>query len=553
MQTDRFKQQLQTQKALLAQLNQKFKAISTLKFLHVLLTGWLLYTIFTGNFNPILGTLGALIALVLCLFWRYHARLEHQIAHAKGLIAINERHLARISGNWTAFSDIGQEFLNPDHPYASDLDIVGKRSLFQYLNTTKTWHGRQQFAKDLLNPAYSEPDIYGRQQAIQELSEDIEFANELAYQFGEVGTQSGAQFVVKHLKSQAPFQVNPLLRFIPFLTLQKTTAYLEYTYQLSHNFMAYTHIIRTLLTSNFRSEKLTEIQTRLTGSEQAIKELGTIAVRANVKRSFFIWFFLNLFLSWDTTTAIRLNKWQNKYGHLVEDWFVSLGEFESLLAFSHLPNICSKTSLPTVKTGKILEATTLGHPLIGNDIRVSNDVACQDHIFIISGSNMSGKTTFMRTVGINLVLARSGSFVCAAHMEFSPLDLMTSMRIADNLSEGISTFYAELKRIKGIMEMAKHNPNTLFLIDEIFRGTNSVDRLVGAQTILEKLNELGTVGMITTHDLELCELTNRFKRIRNFNFSETYAENKILFDYKMRPGISQTTNAKYLMKMMEII
>jgi len=166
---------------------------------------------------------------------------------------------------------------------------------------------------------------------------------------------------------------------------------------------------------------------------------------------------------------------------------------------------------------------------------------------------MSGKTTFMRTVGVNLVLARAGSFVCAKEMTASQLNVVTSMRIADNLSEGISTFYAELKRIKTMMALAKENAKTMFLIDEIFRGTNSVDRLIGAKTVLEKLNELGVVGMITTHDLELCEIVNQLPRIKNYSFSEQYLDHEILFDYKMKAGVSKTTNAKYLMQMMDIV
>jgi len=554
MKKDIFTQQLQSYNGQLTHLNRTFKNISALKFLHVAFTGWLLYVIFTGMINPLLAILGALVAGILCLFWYHHARLERQISHAKGHIAINQRHLARINGDWVKFSDIGQEFQSAEHPYASDLDVVGKKSLFQFLNTTKTWHGRQQFAQDLLKPSYDEPQIYARQQAIAELSENIPLANEWLYRFEQVGVQSGAKYMVEHLQKQGSFTVNPLLRWFPiFGSLAYFGQVSRYLEHVNRNFNDYSQVLQFLMEQTFQSEKLQEIQNQLKDSEQAIKELGAIGARANLRRSYFVWLFLNLFLNWDLGTAVKLNKWQSKYAHKLENWFERLGEFESLLAFSHLPNVCDQTSLPTVRNGKILEATQLGHPLIANEIRVCNDMKCQNHIFIISGSNMSGKTTFMRTVGINLVLARAGSYVCATQMEFSPLDMMTSMRIADNLSEGISTFYAELKRIKGIMEMAKHNPNTLFLIDEIFRGTNSVDRLVGAQTILEKLNELGSVGMITTHDLELCELTNRYKRIQNFNFSETYGEKEIIFDYKMRPGISQTTNAKYLMKMMDII
>jgi DNA mismatch repair ATPase MutS len=200
-----------------------------------------------------------------------------------------------------------------------------------------------------------------------------------------------------------------------------------------------------------------------------------------------------------------------------------------------------------------MEAQELGHPLIPNDMRVNNDTACKNNIFIISGSNMSGKTTFLRTVGINLVLAHAGSFVCAKQMSFYVTQIMTSMRIVDDLNEGISTFYAEIKRIKGIIELAGKELGMFFLIDEIFRGTNSVDRLNGAKTVLSKLDKIGALGIITTHDLDLCEMVNSYSRIKNFSFSEDYRNNQIYFDYKLKVGKSTTTNAKYLMEMVGIM
>jgi DNA mismatch repair ATPase MutS len=249
-----------------------------------------------------------------------------------------------------------------------------------------------------------------------------------------------------------------------------------------------------------------------------------------------------------------LQAWKEKYAPLAEEWFLAFGEFESLLSFSNLPNICSSVCIPVFdKSDKIIEVADIGHPLINNSIRVNNNLSVNNNIFIISGSNMSGKTTFLRTVGINLVLANAGSFVCAQKMTLSRFKIMTSMRVADNLNEGISTFYAELKKIKGIIDFANSNNNMIFLIDEIFKGTNSVDRFYGAKTVISKLDRLGVMGFITTHDLELCDLENQHIRIKNFSFSEHYENNQILFNYKITAGKSNTTNAKYLMEMIGIL
>ena len=594
MRKEEFEQQIKKYEEILAQQSRTFKMIGYIKLGHVLFMGWVIYLIFAGNASMTTLIICAIIAVILVAFWIYHEKLKEQINYGEGIVQISWRYLDRITGAWMGFADTGSEFINHDHPYASDLDIVGKKSVFQFLNTTHTWHGRQKFANDLLNLAYCDEAIKARQAAINELSEDVAFSNHIEYKFSQIGVHAGAKVIAKRLENKTPFMKHDFLKllaiymplvvlfFVGFVFLTDLTVlypvvailvlcqllvwigsflptakYLEDVTHLSYNLDAYSEVIHELQHRNFKSEKLKEIQKCLANSEVsagiAIKELGQISSRANLRRNVIAWMTLNVTLLWDLTTAIRFEAWKRKYAQHAESWFIRLGEFESLLSFSHLPNVTKEACLPTIVGDKTVCAKKLGHPLITNEKRVSNDVACKNNIFIISGSNMSGKTTFMRTVGVNLVLARAGSFVCAEGMNFSQLDIMTSMRIADNLSEGISTFYAELKRIKGIIEMARANPEMMFLIDEVFRGTNSIDRLVGAKTILEKLDELGIIGMITTHDLELCEIATDLPRIKNYSFSETYTDDEILFDYQMKAGISTTTNAKYLMKMMDII
>ena len=194
--------------------------------------------------------------------------------------------------------------------------------------------------------------------------------------------------------------------------------------------------------------------------------------------------------------------------------------------------------------------------MLRDGLRKCNDFTLSDTVVVVSGSNMSGKTTFLRTVGINALLARTGSFVCAEEMTTGVFDVMTSMRIGDDLEGGISTFRAELTRIKGILDECEKSPRILFLIDEIFRGTNSVDRLAGARAVITRLNERGAVGLISTHDLELCALGEGDRsagRIRNYHFSEQYEGGTIRFDYRLRKGASTTTNAKFLLEMVGIL
>ena len=592
-----FTHQIVHHEAILKKYEPISNVVGYLKLLLVALLGILVYFAVINGFGTAPKAppfaMGLVVLVALVALWIYHHQIREKVRYSTAMIAINQRHLDRISGEWVNFSDIGVTFINHEHPYGSDLDIVGEKSLFQFLNTTHTWHGRKAFVDSLLSPKFSEDEIIKRQASIAELGTDIAFSNHMEHIFSKIGIDARPLQLINGLKDRQLFLkskwIKCLLLYLPFVMLvvgammvllrpdelytiiafvallqlmvwgigmKKAKRYLRSVSYLTYQLDAYSEVVETFKNREFQSEQLKQIQQSLGGSELsaagAIKALGKIANRMSVQNNGLIWLILNVALLWDYDCAIRLEDWKLKYAHLAEGWFLALGEFESLLCFANLPHVCDHTCLPSMTDEKAIEAKELGHPLISNEKRVNNDVACEDNIFIISGSNMSGKTTFMRTVGINLVLARAGSFVCASQMRFSPLEIMTSMRIADNLSEGISTFYAELKRIKGIISLAEKESRMIFLIDEIFRGTNSVDRLSGAKAVLSKLDEMGAIGLITTHDLELCDIASEYPRIKNYSFSEDYYDNQIHFDYKLKSGKSTTTNAKYLMEMMGI-
>ena len=570
-----------------------FSAVGYLKLvIFILLVGSVIFT-FSKGFSVIFCIVSLAILILFIYLLIYHEKIHQELNYSKGIIAINKQYLDRISGKWTEFADIGEEFIDIEHPFACDLDIVGKKSLFQLLNVTNTWHGRHTFANDLLSADYSEKELLLRQQSISELSEDIEFANKVQYHTSKIGTDSAVLNLIQELKDDKPFikskSIKNILTFCPIFTtvfvivimllqmknlyligvilaviqsliwafgISKLNQYLAPVGKFRHKLSSYSKVLEIILDRNFSSKKLNEIKSQLISSNssatKAIKELDKIVERVNVRHNVLLYFILNVFLLWDYECAFMLDEWRSKYAKSVESWFSALGEFESLLSFSNLSNVCNHVCFPVItKENQVMEASELGHPLILNGVRVNNNFSAGNRILIISGSNMSGKTTFLRTVGINLVLASAGSMVCAKQMTYSLMKIITSMRIADDLNEGISTFYAELKRIKQIIDTAQKNTNMIFLIDEIFRGTNSVDRLLGATTVISKLNALGVMGIITTHDLDLCKLANQ-NRIKNFSFSEYYQNNKIHFDYRIREGKSNTTNAKFLMEMIGI-
>jgi len=590
---DKFSSIIKEHEARLKKYNVVSNIVGYIKLLFVLLLGVSLYFLFTKSFPTMLIIISLIELVVLIGFWIYHSKIHNKIDYSSSIISINKRHLDRISGQWSDFVDIGEEFVDFEHPYSSDIDIVGKKSVFQFLNTTHTWHGRQAFANALLQPNFSTEELIKRQNAIIELSTDINFSNHMEQNFSKIGTDHASQKLVEELKDNRLFIKNKVIKFllvyIPIITLVaiaaisifrqknlyiaaaliaitqgfiwvagmlKTKKYTDAVLRLPYKLRTYSVVIEIIKNRHFNSEKLKEIQSLLGTSEQsaaeAIKGLSKISDKVSVRSNGLVWSILNVFLLWDYSCAIMFEDWKKKYAPFAEKWFLALGEFESLLCFSNLPNIYGNTCIPSIIGEKMIEANELGHPLIQADICVNNNVSCENNIFIISGSNMSGKSTFLRTVGINLVLGRAGSFVCAKQMSFSQMKIITSMRIADDLNEGISTFYAELKRIKSIIALAQKEPNIIFLIDEIFRGTNSKDRFSGAKTVISKLNKMGVIGIITTHDLDFCTISEQYPRIKNYSFSEYYRDNQIHFDYKMKVGKSTTTNAQYLMKMVGI-
>ena len=590
---DKFLSIIKKNETILEKGNKIFNIIGYAKIITLPLLFVHLVFVFSMRFPPVLTTLCGIFMLGIIALWVFHSKLHEKIDFHKGIVDICNRHLARISGEWTGFRDTGAELAGTEHPYARDLDIVGAKSLFQLLNTTHTWFGRLSFARDLLMPSFSVEEISRRQAAIAELNGEVEFTSEIQYHLSQIGINPLDEELAEELADNSPFISNIAVKFlftympIPTIVLtaggaifqtsalwlaglalaglqmviwgitwRRAMGYIGLMSRLPYKLGKYTAAINTITAKNFTSKKLKDLQSRLNETSEAIIAIEKISNRIDVKHNAIIYFAMNAFLLWDCHCAFLLEGWKRKYSAQAGMWFEAVAEFESLMCFSHLPNICNNACLPEVlefsQNGKGISAAGMGHPLLPNKSRVNNDLRFDNDILIISGSNMSGKTTFMRTVGINLILARAGSYVCAEQMSCAPFDLMTSMRISDDLNEGISTFYAELKRIKGIIDAVRGNSNMLFLIDEIFKGTNSVDRLAGAEAVISQLEGMRAVGMISTHDLELCKLAEVSGRIKNFSFSEHYKDGRIYFDYKLKPGQSKTTNAKFLMEMVGI-
>lgn len=588
---EKYKSIIETCNEQISSYNRKANIVGIVKLLLVALllySGYKLY-----NVGMVIGWL-LLFCVGLILFVAFsvwHNQIFEQISYEKGIGKIAGDNLKRLSGEWRGFEDVGEEYRDQNHSYAMDLDIVGKNSLFQFLNSTNTYYGRKIFAKDLLDADYSVDEIKERQKAIGELSKDYDWTSNVEYFFSKIGVDDTFLKLLSEMKTAEQFSkvrwLKGLFRIFRFLTViaflyviirgtekgtlfltgmlllqlicwiiggHKTKKYLGSLKGMSYKLSPYNDVICEVMEREFTCDALKDMKAKLGQAQRAIAQLTRISENIKHCNNEIANFLLNVLFLWDYKNVFDYEKWRQQYADDVEIWFMELGKLESLISFTNLVRNCSHVCVPNLSSEKkYLKVKHMGHPLISNKERVCNDFTMENEIVMISGSNMSGKSTFMRTVGINLVLANAGSFVCAKEMEYSLVRVMTSMRIVDYTTEGISTFYSELLRIKEIVDAAGKDNNVLFLIDEIFRGTNSVDRLKGAEGVIERLQTLGSCGFLTTHDLELCKMEKAENNIVNYSFYESYKEDEMYFDYKIKKGIAKTTNAEFLLKKVGIL
>jgi DNA mismatch repair ATPase MutS len=310
---------------------------------------------------------------------------------------------------------------------------------------------------------------------------------------------------------------------------------------------------------NFSSTYLKELQAILKknmGAVKSLKRLNSIGEAVKVRYNGITYLICSGLLMWDYHCVHSFDVWKQTYGADIRKWLEVTGEIEALLSLAVLCNVKQKYCFPVVSESNTpkIKFENIKHPLINEQQSVGNSLKINAETCIITGSNMSGKTTFLRSVGTNLVLAYAGAPVLAESFEASKMTVFTSMRIEDNVSKGISTFYAELLRIKSIVDYSSRETPMLALVDEVFKGTNSADRIVGATETIKRLSMPWIITMVTTHDFELCNLENDSNvHATNYHFSESYVGNEIHFDYKIKQGRCKTTNAKHLLRMAGIL
>lgn len=546
--------------------------------------------------TPLLIVCICLTFLPLFILVKIHNRFFIRKEWLETQAHIIQEELQALSGDYSSFED-GKEYVNPEHPYSFDLDIFGRRSLFQSINRTCTFFGKNRLAKWLQNHLHEKTSIEKRQEMIREISEHTLFRE----QFRVAGlvhhgqssdgekiqawSQSPAQYLhagwVKSFIWGIPV-INSLLlitslagwtsfswlglSFGIFLVLSfgiiKRATYIQETYgkQLK-SLNGYARLIALAKAENWKSAGMQELMKRfnLNGQSpiQALQQLSKELDRLDLRNNQFLYVLLEGSIFFQLQEIVRIERWKARYGQHISKWLETVGELDALCSLGTFAYNHPQYTYPelTEKPFCFL-ATQMGHPLMPASQCVKNDATIPSRPFflIITGANMAGKSTYLRTIGVNYLLACVGTPVCCEKLKLHPNQLITSLRTSDSLSDNESYFFAELKRLKRIIDLLNQGQQLFIILDEILKGTNSMDKQKGSFDLIRQFMQLKANGIIATHDLLLGSLIKQFpEEIRNYCFEADIKENELTFSYKLREGVAQNMNACFLMKKMGII
>ncbi len=524
-----------------------------------------------------------------------HSRVINAKERASSALLFHARGLQRLDGKWVDFPSTGESFETPNHPYTGDLDIFGRASLFQLLDATETRFGALRLALWLRgeHDGAFPTSVRARQGAVKDLAPRLEFRERLyaagallgadkpdpepflKWAAGEVTFEPGmflpilARVLPLCTIAAIVFSSHlPSWTWVGFVAVQFLVAtpfrakVMEVAGSVSsreHGFVRYGDMLELIEKEPFESELLKEAKVSLAKTGvSATKEMAAISriigfLDARNNEVFRL--FIGPILMWDVNCVLALEAWRRRAGKHVRPWLEALGEVEALASVAGLAFDRPEYAWPELSDTPRFEANGLGHPLLSPEKRINNDVslAGRGYALIITGSNMSGKSTLLRAMGVNVVLALLGAPVCAVALTLGELRVVTSMRIKDSLEEGVSHFYAELQKLKLVIDLARGDKTVFFLLDEILHGTNTRERLIGARAIVRELLARGAMGAVSTHDLGIGDLEAELDgRARNVHFEEQVVEEKMTFDYKLREGLVQSSNALRLMKIVGI-
>ncbi len=541
-----------------------------------------------GNAKLLVATIIGGFALFLFLVSRHDA-LKKKKQKLEALIGINSVEVRVLNRDFLSLAD-GHEFRNPEHFYSQDIDLFGIGSFYQYANRTVLPEGSNTFAGLLLENSIT--NIKEKQEAIAELSNMVDWRHDFSATASLTKTETNNATIVKWLKSYKAF-LPPVMKILPllfsgitlilfaayflgyvsvvvlflglFLGLGITSIYFKKIQKLGHaasqmqsTFQQYNQLLQQIERTDFDSRLLqTKKQDIISNKEltsAVLKKFSNLLNSLDKNNNIIYLFFANGFFLRTLTHVYHIERWVEEHGASVQKWFETIAFFDAYNSFGNFAFNHPKYSYPTLGNNDfVLQLKDAGHPLLDPTKSVLNDFDIEDEqFFIITGANMAGKSTFLRTVSLQIVMANVGLPVCAERSIYSPIKLITSMRTTDSLTDDESYFFSELKRLKFIVEEIQ-NDRYFIVLDEILKGTNSTDKAKGSRKFVERLVASKSTGVIATHDLSLCEVAKELKEVRNHYFDAEIIDDELHFDYKFKAGICQNMNASFLLKKMGIV
>ncbi|MDD4609721.1 MAG: hypothetical protein PHY71_06185 [Bacteroidaceae bacterium] len=587
-----YQQAQQKYQAISQKYRKRFRRAGTLKLVlvtHLATLGYVLREDSTSTLLLLAG--GCLLGLLLLNMLQTHFQQIHHYNKTRALI--NEQELQSIANNDSSF-DGGEEYIDSNHLYSYDLDLFGAHSLFKHINRTVTLFGKERLAKWFNQHLLNKAAIEKQQEAIQELSSLTEFR----HHFRALGINKEKNTISKKELTrwiQLDTIFSPSLQFLPLialltngtLLLLASLGFISYTLQGSvfvlfiilhflfvkrinkvqsdydkrfKQFATYAQLIGCIEKESFKSALLCDFQATLKKDEitasKAIAQLGKLTNALDQRNNILVALFLNGLFLWELWQCMRIENWKKEYAPYLGKWMQTLGEMEAVCSLATFAaNYPANTYATIRETPFQFVGEELTHPLMPATQAVANPslLTPSTHFIIITGANMAGKSTYLRVVGVNYLLACIGAPVCGKAVEIYPTQLVTSLRTSDSLSENESYFFAELKRLKRIIDLLNDKQDLFIILDEILKGTNSIDKQKGSLALIEQFMQLDTHGIIATHDLVLGQLKERFPTaIENYCFEADIVKDQLSFTYQIRKGLAQNMNACFLMKKMGI-
>ncbi|MDL2266198.1 DNA mismatch repair protein MutS [Parabacteroides sp. OttesenSCG-928-G21] len=576
-------------------LKKKIHSLGSIRLILVIIALFTIWFLRSEGWQTLTLTT-AIFVIPFAFLMLYHNRLSIQKTYYELLLDLNQNELKGLAYDFSAF-DGAPDKISPEHEFSLDLDLFGERSLFQSINRTVTSVGRTTLSDWFIHPLKKKTDIIGRQKAVQELAALPTLCQHFYVSGKQDPGKNKDKDILLALSSENYYFINnrffkSLIYIIPSLWIlliigclagllnwNILAIYFPVSFLLAymgnnkinklHNsvnkmeriFRTYADLMKCIETQSFHAEELLQIQNKLSAHSSALSASHSIKQLSGYiggldQRGSFAGILLNVFYLRDIRHALLLEKWQQKHINIIPKWFEALAEFDAFcslatFAFNHPDYTYAEIADHYFN----IEGQGLGHPLIPRNVCVKNDIriAQNPSFLIITGANMAGKSTYLRTIGVNFLLACIGAPACAEKLCLYPAQLVTSLRTSDSLVSNESYFFAELKRLKMIIDRLKSGEELFIILDEILKGTNSLDKQKGSIALMKQLVSFNASGIIATHDLQLGNLENEFPQaIKNYRFEADIKEDTLSFSYLLREGIAQNMNASFLMKKMGI-